>query len=706
MFGLGQIHLSSPIVPSGPYPAAYASNVWGLVVVANVKDYGAKGDGTNDDTAFIQAAINTEMSIWFPPGTYAVTNTLLPRSGQRIFGLGTIRMTQTNFSVITIANATNVTLEGITVVGNGDVFGGSYITNHNCVNVMNSTNVTVQNCRLSNFGLCGVMLFNSYFCKVINCDVPGRYPPPNEFGANVYLYSGGCGNVVEGCNIVGGAAGIQLLSDTSLGGSGIISNNVISRNFISTMSSYGIADYVGHNVGNTNMMNAILDNTTVNITGSRQDPDTTRPFGAGIYIQSTSQDIVANNRVSRCNMQTTVETLAPGGIGIANTTDSLVYGNTIDQCSYAGIYVVNANGLGDSRASVNVFGNRISLCREAINIEDHGNVNVMGNTMWMNTNAHVIVNGTATFPCPRIAIRGNRMENGASGITYGVHAFANSDMAIEGNTFSSLAWGVYLEATTTNALVTANIFQNSAWGVLSIAGASGTLKGNQFSTVNTAIDHSGLTIDANNVFFNCSTPVAGPADKTVSDSIFSSRSSDLNVDQANMLRIFSRGTNSLFGNMGTALQLENPDFHVGVGSELRFVGRGTNPPTSVYAAMSAPTFFSDPSGTWGALVFSTKFNGFDTNLTERMRITSAGFVGIGNTNPASTLDVIGRVGIGGIVTPTNGVVYPQPGNSAPLAGDIGGSAGSSTNHMLRNVGGSLIDYWSDGSTVWSKQIAP
>jgi hypothetical protein len=46
--------------------------------VVNVKDYGAKGDGTVDDTAAIQAAIddNINATIFFPTGIYNITSTL------------------------------------------------------------------------------------------------------------------------------------------------------------------------------------------------------------------------------------------------------------------------------------------------------------------------------------------------------------------------------------------------------------------------------------------------------------------------------------------------------------------------------------------------------------------------------------------------------------------------------------------------------
>ena len=60
----------------------------------------------------------------------------------------------------------------------------------------------------------------------------------------------------------------------------------------------------------------------------------------------------------------------------------------------------------------------------------------------------------------------------------------------------------------------------------------------------------------------------------------------------------------------------------------------------------------------------------------------------------------------GSITATNGAYYLQGTNTAPTAAQIGGTVGSVTNHLIKNVGGALIDYWSDGTTLWSKQLAP
>lgn len=54
--------------------------------IVNVKDYGAVGDGVHDDTAAIQAAIDTGGLIFFPVGTYAFTNVVIGKQGVRLVG--------------------------------------------------------------------------------------------------------------------------------------------------------------------------------------------------------------------------------------------------------------------------------------------------------------------------------------------------------------------------------------------------------------------------------------------------------------------------------------------------------------------------------------------------------------------------------------------------------------------------------------------
>jgi len=64
--------------------AGSAATSAGLAV--SVRDYGATGNGTTDDTAAIQAAIDTSRVVYFPPGVYRFTSTLRLRDNTVLYG--------------------------------------------------------------------------------------------------------------------------------------------------------------------------------------------------------------------------------------------------------------------------------------------------------------------------------------------------------------------------------------------------------------------------------------------------------------------------------------------------------------------------------------------------------------------------------------------------------------------------------------------
>ncbi|WP_220807770.1 glycosyl hydrolase family 28-related protein [Noviherbaspirillum aridicola] len=53
----------------------------------SVKDYGARGDGATDDSVAVQRAMNANLNVWFPAGTYLV-GMLKLRSNHRLAGEG------------------------------------------------------------------------------------------------------------------------------------------------------------------------------------------------------------------------------------------------------------------------------------------------------------------------------------------------------------------------------------------------------------------------------------------------------------------------------------------------------------------------------------------------------------------------------------------------------------------------------------------
>ena len=77
--------------------------------VVSVKDFGAVGDGTTNDTTAVQNAINSGSTVYFPAGTYAV-GAITTTGNLKIVGVGTLAMTGS----LTIADAaTQVIIEGL-----------------------------------------------------------------------------------------------------------------------------------------------------------------------------------------------------------------------------------------------------------------------------------------------------------------------------------------------------------------------------------------------------------------------------------------------------------------------------------------------------------------------------------------------------------------------------------------------------------------
>ena len=65
-----------------------ANNTPTSTTYKNVKDFGAVGNGTTDDTAAVQAAVNSGGTIYFPTGRYLIKNTLTATKSVQLIGDG------------------------------------------------------------------------------------------------------------------------------------------------------------------------------------------------------------------------------------------------------------------------------------------------------------------------------------------------------------------------------------------------------------------------------------------------------------------------------------------------------------------------------------------------------------------------------------------------------------------------------------------
>lgn len=150
----------------------------------NVKNYGAKGDGTTDDAAAIQSALDALSSnggvVYFPNAIYLIKSQLFFYSNQTLLFEDGATILQgaaiDNLLMSYCASGTTVyngTHDSAIVGGIFD--GGAYTTDNTLIGIVHSKNIIFKNCKTKNaYGTWhNIEINSSYNVKVINCDFEG-----------------------------------------------------------------------------------------------------------------------------------------------------------------------------------------------------------------------------------------------------------------------------------------------------------------------------------------------------------------------------------------------------------------------------------------------------------------------------------------------------------------------------------------------------
>jgi hypothetical protein len=336
---------SVPMVQNGVTKKA---SVAALSSFVNVKSYGAIGDGVNDDTAAIQAAVNASDSVWVPEGTYKVTSSVTVNKAMTICVNGTIQTTRYEFQpnppTIFLVTADNVTIEGSgTLLGPG-IFTHAVITNieyiPSLIKVKSADNVTIQNLTFIDVPQAGVIYIDSDYIKIVNNTFVGGdtvancKDTPNVAGINyygVYCYSSDY-SLITGNKIVDDASGNTFAEGIFMW---LTNHSEVSNNFFKNIVDHDL--YMYHPAGTTagqNNYNTICNNISfTTLTNS------TEKIGASLKVHGVYNNI-SNNNIFNTN----------SGIVLEQGSYSTISDNSISGFNEYGIIIsdlvsTNADGL-------------------------------------------------------------------------------------------------------------------------------------------------------------------------------------------------------------------------------------------------------------------------------------------------------------------------------------------------------------------------
>lgn len=328
----------------------------------NVKDYGATGDGSTNDTAAIQAAITASLSgtrkrpVYFPYGTYKMTSAITLQTGLSLYaevGHGkefdrrvTITNTSTDMFVWGGSGATDSSQRPQDMHFQGITFSGSQSHDFITPSNQDASGAYAQDLSIL---FCGIKNFNTVYnapalrLKIADCYINSCADTPLTVGGS-------------DCHIVRNF--IDTYVPGSHSGKAVVVLNVeestFSQNYVTCAPAMGIK-VNSHSTGLR-----ITDNTINGLAQSSSHGGFTYPEGPGIYVGSGANgvSIIGNLIGNTCNDPWTSGTITyDGAITVVDAYDISIMGNTIYNTKSASAYHIRLRRNTGTVKRIKIVGN-------------------------------------------------------------------------------------------------------------------------------------------------------------------------------------------------------------------------------------------------------------------------------------------------------------------------------------------------------------
>jgi hypothetical protein len=280
----------------------------------SIKDFGAVGDNSTDDTAAIQAALNsipsTGGSLYINPGTYKISSslTLLGKSNVNIYGSqmgeSVINASLVNGSLFTLGYATGVTPPSPATLNN--------VTLQNFTLYGSGTSITkkiVEYRGINNVVFDGMEFYNGYE-EGVYCD--GANPAFNGLLVqNCYFHDCYKSNISNGVNVNSiGVSNIIITNnrfERMATGVYILGKNVvISNNTLYDINNVGIGVGESNFSASSSISSCVISNNTFYRLGK---------LTSGGYLAAVSRGIKTNGSIKNY-----ADSTQDSGIVVANNT--------------------------------------------------------------------------------------------------------------------------------------------------------------------------------------------------------------------------------------------------------------------------------------------------------------------------------------------------------------------------------------------------
>jgi hypothetical protein len=230
-------------------------------LIVNLKQFGAKGDGTTNDTTAVAAAIATNKNVFIPMGTYIITSNLVLNSNQQVYGEGAESVLKAGADglrdFVGINGKTNVTVSNFKIDGGGqttNVFTGyKYCFG---VTVYNSSNITIENLTIDKCGIArsgtSATIIDDNLWGGMGIIVGARYGAVK----NVLIRNCRISNIASGGNIVGDGVYIEGFNANPL----ITTENIVVENCY--VENVGRHCFTAAGEGGASAFNVVFKNCT------------------------------------------------------------------------------------------------------------------------------------------------------------------------------------------------------------------------------------------------------------------------------------------------------------------------------------------------------------------------------------------------------------------------------------------------------------